>query len=91
MNDSNIQSCAIYKGRKKEDTYLFIEKADDFERVPAALIDLLGELTHVMDLDLGPERKLANADIDEVRAQLLDVGYFLQMPKDDKDAEANLS
>lgn len=91
MNDSNIQTCAIYKGRKKEDTFLFIEKADEFDRVPAALIELLGELSHVMDLDLGPTRKLANANIDDVRAQLLDVGYYLQMIKDDKDPTESLS
>jgi len=85
VSETNIQSCAIYKGRKKPDTYLYVESADNFERVPDALIELLGELTHIMDLDLGPQRKLANADINEVRAQLSDVGYFLQMPKDDKD------
>ena len=36
-------------------------------------------LHKVMDLDLATREDLANADIDTVRAQLADSGYYLQM------------
>lgn len=72
--------CAIYKGPKKIDHYLYVEQTDDFSRVPQALLDFLGELQLIMTLELGPERKLAQADAKQVRQALREQGYYLQMP-----------
>lgn len=72
--------CAIYKGPKKTDHYLYVEKEDDFSRVPQALLDMLGNLELVMTLELTPERSLAQADIDQVRTALREQGYYFQMP-----------
>lgn len=72
--------CAIYKSLKKSDHYLYVEKQGDFSRVPAPLLQLLGSLEWVMDLELGPGRKLASADAAEVRRQLEEQGYYLQLP-----------
>lgn len=73
-------NCVIYKSSKKTDSYLYIEKADDFTRVPPSLIEMLGQLEMVMALELSHERKLANADADSVRKCLRDQGYYLQIP-----------
>lgn len=72
--------CAIYRSTKKADTYLYIEKQDDFSRLPDTLRQLLGELVFVMTLELEPERRLAQADVEQVRAQLRLQGYYLQLP-----------
>ena len=72
--------CVVYKSSRKPDTYLYVERQDDFSRVPAALLDMLGQLQWVMDLDLHPQRPLARADVGRVLAQLHAQGYFLQMP-----------
>jgi uncharacterized protein YcgL (UPF0745 family) len=72
--------CAIYKGHKKFDHYLYVEREGDFARVPQALLDLLGTLELVMTLELSPERRLAQADIEQVRRALREQGYFFQMP-----------
>lgn len=72
--------CAIYKGPKKIDHYLYVENEGDFSRVPQALLDILGQLQLIMTLELGPERTLAQADAEQVRAALRDQGYYLQMP-----------
>ena len=72
--------CAIYKGPKKIDHYLYVEQEADFSRVPQALLDFLGELQLIMTLELGPERKLAKADAEQVRQALREQGYYLQMP-----------
>ena len=77
--------CYIYKGRRKPDTYLYIERENDFTRVPDALLELLGTLEFVLALELTPERKLAQADAAEVRRQLAADGYFLQLPPKDAD------
>lgn len=76
--------CAIYKSLKKFDTYLYVEREDDFERVPAALRDMLGRLELVMTLELTPDRTLAHADPEQVRRQLREQGYYLQMPSKDE-------
>jgi uncharacterized protein YcgL (UPF0745 family) len=72
--------CAIYKGPKKVDHYLYVEREDDFSRVPESLLKLLGELELVMTLELGPERTLAQVDVEQVRQSLREQGYFFQMP-----------
>ena len=73
--------CAIYKSRRKADTYLYVAVRDDFSRIPEALLKLVGELEHVMDLDLRPERKLALEDTAEVLQNLEERGWHLQMPR----------
>ncbi len=72
--------CEIYRSSKKADAYLFVEKEDDFSRVPEPLLALLGQLEHVMRLELTPERSLAQADPAEVRRNLAEKGFFLQLP-----------
>lgn len=87
--DSNeIMNCAIYKGHKKIDHYLYIEKKDDFSRVPDALLKMLGELELVMTLELGPNRILAQADVNEVRKSLREQGYYFQMPPNTNEPSA---
>ncbi len=72
--------CAIYKSYRKSNTYLYVEKENDFTRVPAGLMALLGRLELVMTLELTPQRKLAQADPAEVCEQLRTQGYYLQLP-----------
>lgn len=72
--------CVIYKGSRKADTFLYIERLDDFERVPDSLLELLGELQQVMQLTLSMSKPLANADVAEVMQLLESQGYYLQMP-----------
>ena len=79
--------CSIYKSPKKQDTYLYLSTKDDFSCIPAALLKLLGEPIHVMDLDLLPERKLAQEDVREVLHNLQERGWHLQMPWQDVELE----
>ncbi len=73
--------CAIYKSRRKQDTYLYLATKDDFSHIPDPLLKLIGEPIHVMDLDLCPERKLAQEDVAEVLQNLRERGWHLQMPR----------
>ncbi len=81
--------CAIYKSLKKYDTYLYVAVKDDFSRVPESLLRLLGQPVHVMDLELSPERKLAQEDVAEVMQNLQTRGWHLQMPKKEEWAGAH--
>ena len=72
--------CAVYKSQKKLDTYLFVEPDQEFQRVPQALLDMLGRLEYVMEVDLDQRDKLAQADLEQVKNALSDQGYYLQLP-----------
>ena len=75
--------CAIYRSNKKTDTYLYVQEEGNFSRVPADLLNLLGQLDLVMTLELTPDRTLARADPEQVRQQLDTQGYYLQLPPSD--------
>ena len=83
--------CAIYKGPKKIDHYLYVEKENDFSQVPEALMEMLGKLELVMTLELGPERKLVQADINQVREALRNQGYYFQIPPQTSEPPVNIS
>lgn len=72
--------CSIYKSNRKDEMYLYVNKADGLSRVPEALLGMFGAPRHVSDMILTPERKLARADITQVLAQLAGQGFYLQMP-----------
>jgi uncharacterized protein YcgL (UPF0745 family) len=73
-------NCIVYKSLTKTDTYLYVEHESDFARVPESLQTLLGRMEKVMNLDLTPERRLANADASEVMRLLAEQGFYLQLP-----------
>ena len=72
--------CVIYRSSKRDQTYLYVEKKDDFSRVPEELMKGFGTPQLAMILPLDGSKKLANADFDKVKKALKDVGYYLQLP-----------
>ncbi|PSJ47094.1 hypothetical protein C7I36_01695 [Zobellella taiwanensis] len=72
--------CVVYKSLKKAETYLFVERRDDFSRVPAPLLDTFGTPQLAMIVNLANRDRLAQADIDKVRDALRSQGYYLQLP-----------
>ncbi|EKT57527.1 YcgL domain-containing protein [Providencia sneebia] len=72
--------CAIYRSPNRDQTYLYIEKKDDFSRVPEELLKQFGTPQFAMMLSLSNRDKLANADIEKVKTDLAEVGYYLQFP-----------
>jgi len=70
----------IYKSLRKPDAYLYLREKDAFGIVPDSVRSPLGELSFVMSLELSPERKLARADAAVVRSNLIERGYYLQVP-----------
>ena len=70
----------VYKSLKKADTYLYLAARDDFSRLPEPVLAQLGRLQFVLELDLTPERKLAQADPEVVRTNLVSRGFHLQFP-----------
>jgi uncharacterized protein YcgL (UPF0745 family) len=77
--------CAIYKSPKKELTFLYVKKRDDFSAVPEALMETFGTPQLVTLVNLDNKDKLALADIHKVREHLANQGFYLQMPPPKED------
>ena len=62
--------CAIYRSSLRDQTYLYIEKKDDFSRVPEELLKGFGKPVLAMVLSLAGREKLGSADIHKVKQEL---------------------
>jgi len=70
----------IFRGTRKAESYLYVDKAQGLVDVPEVLLAQFGEPMSVMTLMLDPQRKLARANAAEVLAKIEEQGYYLQMP-----------
>lgn len=72
--------CVIYRSPKRDQTYLYVEKKDDFSCVPEELMKNFGIPQFSMMLSLNERKKLAAADIEKVKEALKEQGFYLQFP-----------
>lgn len=85
--------CDVYKFPKNEGWYVYIARpnypndtdtlTDWLGVLPATMRAKLGLGEFVMHLDLSSREKLAQADIVQVRAKLVEQGYYVQAPPSD--------
>jgi len=72
--------CSVIRSPLKDFTYIYLLAGKDYDDLPEALKKVFGEPEFVMDLDLTPDRALAQEDINQVMKNLAEQGYHLQMP-----------
>ena len=60
--------------------YLYTITKDDYSSVPESLLKAFGLPEFSMMINLGKRNQLARADIEKVKSQLSNDGYYLQMP-----------
>ena len=78
-----MMKCFIYSSSNKPDLYIYLAEEDNFEKVPKAMYDSLGNIAFSMELDLGEKTKLAREDISIVKANLKEHGFHIQLPGDE--------
>lgn len=76
--------CQVFKSRKKAGAYVYVEKKHGLSKVPAPLLELLGECQPAMVLLLQEGKKLAVADVADVLKAVNEQGFYLQMPSQDE-------
>ncbi len=69
--------------------YLYLPEKEKFDRVPDSLMKLIGTVEFSFEFKLNTERKLLRYETAEVMRNLLDNGFFLQMPPDRYRSENN--
>jgi len=72
--------CSIYRGKRKEDHYVYLPEAGNFDAIPDSIKRLMGEFVLAMELEITAESKLANRNPQEILARIEEQGFFLQMP-----------
>jgi len=80
-----VMQCFVYKGQRKDDHYLYLPATYSADKtpVPAAILDLLGDLQLVTEFELHEGKHLAQADPQQVLSDLQIQGFYLQMPRQD--------
>lgn len=73
-------NCTVYRCSRQDEMYLYLAEGESLDDLPEALRTRLGRLTEIMQLTLGPERRLARVEVEAVIESLTVRGYFLQMP-----------
>ncbi|MDC9720256.1 MAG: YcgL domain-containing protein [Gammaproteobacteria bacterium] len=79
MSQSRI-ICSIYRSKKKDEMYLYVDKAKALSMVPETLIKMFGKPEHRMDMLLTADKQLSRAKAQDVLSGIKDKGYYLQMP-----------
>ena len=72
--------CSIYRSKKKDEMYLYVDKTKALTLVPEELLAMFGTPEHRMDMLLTASRKLAKASAEDVLSDIDKKGYYLQMP-----------
>jgi len=70
----------IFKSLRNPDMYLFVREGQDLEQLDPMVLDRLGQLEFVMELELSEDRELARTDTGTVRDHIEKLGFHLQMP-----------
>lgn len=76
-------NCTIYRSSARDYTYVYLREDLMFEELPESLRSVFGEPEKVMELELAPDRELAQEDVAQVLANLEGQGFHLQMPPSD--------
>jgi len=72
--------CSVYRSPREEGMYLYVDKKNDLEPVPEALLKRFGKPELAMTLVLTPDKKLARADAGRVLEMIKEQGFYLQIP-----------
>jgi len=75
--------CYIYRSSKKENSYLYIAKENDFSKVPEILMTIFGQPIFAMKVLLDDKRKFVVGTSQEIENKINSDGFFLQMLKED--------
>lgn len=71
----------VYRSSKKDGLYVYVLEESMLERLPDPLLKQLGSPEQALTFDLETRKTLGSENPDEVRANLNERGYHVQMPR----------
>ena len=85
MSTATQRIVQVFRSRRREDTYLIVDRAEGLARVPEPLLAHFGPAEPSFTFVLTPERRLARAEPGAVLDALDAQGFYLQLPPPDAD------
>ena len=73
--------CFVYRSSKKDGLYVYLADEDGLDKLPTPVQNQLGEPEFALAIDLSTRTSLGHEDITEVRKNLENQGFHIQMPK----------
>ena len=80
---------SVLKSPRKEGMYLFVERGQDTDELPADMMGYFGKPEPVLDLVLTPDRRLARVSAPDVMAAIREQGFYIQMPPSEEELSAH--
>jgi uncharacterized protein YcgL (UPF0745 family) len=80
MADTDAIRCTIFKGKREPELYVYVPWKAGAANIPEDLKNRMGELSEVMTIMIGPDKKLARARAENVLNDIQEKGYYLQLP-----------
>lgn len=77
--------CEVYRNGRHGDTYLYVNKVDGLNRVPAPLLEQFGKPERALSFLLTEDKSLASADAKTVMDSISEKGFYLQLPQNKDD------
>jgi len=75
--------CKIYKGKRKQDHYLFLPVEKKLVDIPESILNMLGTMELVMQLNITKDMVLAQSDPEQVLNVITEKGFYIQIPPKD--------
>ncbi|KAA1175074.1 YcgL domain-containing protein [Marinobacter salinexigens] len=79
---SERQFVSVFRSSKKNDTYIFVRRGQNWDDLPEALRSIFGAPVHSMDLIITPDKKLARTTGQQVLDAIEEKDFYLQMPEE---------
>lgn len=83
--------CQVYRSKRHDGMYLFVDKQEGLERVPDTLLAEFGVPEPSIIFLLTPERSMVRVEAATVLADIEDKGFHLQLPPPRDNAATGLN
>ncbi|MDA8662540.1 YcgL domain-containing protein [Luminiphilus sp.] len=80
MSVTTKSPITVFGAARKAGTYLYLPTDMPTDELPKELLQLLGELRVILEIEVSPDRQLARCTGAEVLEGISDKGYYLQIP-----------
>lgn len=75
--------CFVYKSAKKEHCYLYMQKENEFEKLPEAIQTYFGKPIFVMKLSLISGKRYPVGTVEMIKERLETDGFLIQLLEED--------
>lgn len=72
--------CQVYRSKRRDGMYLFVDKKEGLSRVPETLLTTFGQPEPSITFLLTSERTMARVEALDVLGAIAENGFYLQMP-----------